>query len=446
MLSKPIRSPFQLGSFRRGPPRTMTTGAVVNVGPTPSAERKRITASTSTFHMLLEHRFTYVDKTFEIETMVSSDQKLLLCRPNRFGKSLTMSTLASLFRGHKYLFDGSLGFQRLAISESRWDWSAETHSVLHVNMQTVARRKGFRNCLLDSLTKLAEEHDVGQISQGSVKSATRDLVSGMARKSPSGKVVVLIDEVDAPVTDILHQLSLDEQQKVRASNQRTLRDFTSALEHLESEIRFQMYTGVTSMASLLIPGHITDLTFDEEIGSRLCGYTTKEIHSNFYEALMGLHHKFKVSVDDLNDKISEWYGGYSWGADSPEGGGRLHNPFAINTLMATQQFGPHWSTAMGPLFWLSDALADCNLDNVFRGRVPLQSRALASQWVSQQKETLDETMIRLMLLNHGLLTIDRVEVDPKTLVRIGSVTVPNKDVKEHALGPLLDTLYLGPVQ
>lgn len=276
-----------------------------------------------------------------------------------------------------------------------------------------------------------------------MKGATRDLIEGMARKSPSGKVVVLIDDVDAPVTDILHELPVERQRSVMAANQRTLRDFTTAIDHHEAQIRFLMYTGVTTMASAIIPGHIYDLTFDEEIGSRLCGYTKEEIHANFHDGLMALHHRTKLPLEELNEQIADWYGGYSWGA---EHGRKLHNPYAINYLMATQQFGPHWSTAIGPLLWLSDALVDCNLENALQGSVPLHTRSLVSSWSDfSEKNVPDEMMIRMLLLNLGLLTIENVEVDPKTLTRMGVVGVPNQDVKEYAVRPLLDSLYLGHV-
>lgn len=75
---------------------------------------------------------------------------------------MTVTTLASLFRGDKQFFDGSLGFQRLEIADSRWDWEGDKHSVLKLNMQSVARRRGFRDNLLDALTRLADQHQVGR--------------------------------------------------------------------------------------------------------------------------------------------------------------------------------------------------------------------------------------------------------------------------------------------
>lgn len=44
----------------------------------------------------------YVDKTREIYRMVSKPEgQFFLSRPRRFGKSLTLSTLESVFKGEK---------------------------------------------------------------------------------------------------------------------------------------------------------------------------------------------------------------------------------------------------------------------------------------------------------------------------------------------------------
>lgn len=52
-----------------------TSSAVVNVGIT--TQPKRNTSSISTFHMLIEHGYTYVDKTLDLERLVTADHKFL---------------------------------------------------------------------------------------------------------------------------------------------------------------------------------------------------------------------------------------------------------------------------------------------------------------------------------------------------------------------------------
>ena len=59
----------------------------------------------------------YIDKTRYIYDLCSpADSNYFLSRPRRFGKSLTLDTIAELFSGNKTLFEG------LWIAD-KWDWS-----------------------------------------------------------------------------------------------------------------------------------------------------------------------------------------------------------------------------------------------------------------------------------------------------------------------------------
>ncbi len=57
----------------------------------------RLSLSTSSFAKLREAERIYVDKTALIYTLACRQEKFFLTRPRRFGKSLLVSTLASLF-------------------------------------------------------------------------------------------------------------------------------------------------------------------------------------------------------------------------------------------------------------------------------------------------------------------------------------------------------------
>ena len=79
---------------------------------------EKIATDIYTFSELREEGFTYVDKTDALYAMVSgeSGKQFFIARPRRFGKSLAVSTLKSLFEGRREFFRG------LAI-EPKWDWS-----------------------------------------------------------------------------------------------------------------------------------------------------------------------------------------------------------------------------------------------------------------------------------------------------------------------------------
>ncbi len=91
-------------------------------------DMEKVATDIYTFSELRESGFTYVDKTRELYSMASGEwgKQYFMARPRRFGKSLAVSTLRSLFEGRRDLFQG------LAI-EPLWDWSKKW-PVLHLSL------------------------------------------------------------------------------------------------------------------------------------------------------------------------------------------------------------------------------------------------------------------------------------------------------------------------
>jgi hypothetical protein len=77
---------------------------------------KKLPIGIQAFDKLIEGGYIYVDKTEIIHRLVTTGATYFLSRPRRFGKSLLLNTLKSLFEGQQALFSG------LWI-ENQWDWS-----------------------------------------------------------------------------------------------------------------------------------------------------------------------------------------------------------------------------------------------------------------------------------------------------------------------------------
>jgi Predicted AAA-ATPase len=72
----------------------------------------------------------YVDKTEYIyELCRPPSRPYFLSRPRRFGKSLTLDTIAELFLGNKALFEG------LWIAD-KWDWT-QTNPVIRLSLDAI---------------------------------------------------------------------------------------------------------------------------------------------------------------------------------------------------------------------------------------------------------------------------------------------------------------------
>lgn len=77
---------------------------------------RRFSIGIQNFEQLRNNNCVYIDKTELIYKLTHSNSVYLLSRPQRFGKSLLVSTLEAYFQGKKHLFEG-LAMERL---ETEW--------------------------------------------------------------------------------------------------------------------------------------------------------------------------------------------------------------------------------------------------------------------------------------------------------------------------------------
>jgi hypothetical protein len=63
-------------------------------------------SGTADFREIREKGALYIDKTKYLVNLIDSGKAYFLSRPRRFGKSLTVSTLESMFKGEKEFFIG----------------------------------------------------------------------------------------------------------------------------------------------------------------------------------------------------------------------------------------------------------------------------------------------------------------------------------------------------
>ena len=76
---------------------------------------QKLPVTQSSFEAIIKENLLYVDKTRQVLTLLDQGKYLFLSRPRRFGKSLLVSTLKSLFEGKKQLFKG-------LYIEDKWEW------------------------------------------------------------------------------------------------------------------------------------------------------------------------------------------------------------------------------------------------------------------------------------------------------------------------------------
>lgn len=340
--------------------------------------KKRFPTGIQTFSKIRGGDYYYVDKTPYLLDLLQ-EQFVFLSRPRRFGKSLTLDTIAELFEGNQKLFKG-------LYAEAHWDWT-QTHPVI---------RLGFAGGIMDNQEKFVEnvksqlkyqaKHLKIEIDDTqSISLILRDLIEIVTTQS-NKQVVLLIDEYDKPILDNLHD-------DITATLMRdALKDLYSIIKEQDRNIRFVMLTGVSKFSKVnLFSGlnNLTDITLKPEY-SALCGYTQQELENVFKDELIGV---------DLN-LVKRWYNGYNWTGQA------VYNPYDILLFLSNsqKQFKPYWFETGSPAF-LMQMLVDKRID------VTSLQNIGGNDQILSQFEVGDISPIALMFQT-GYLTIDTVTQMP----------------------------------
>ena len=106
---------------------------------------KKLPIGISTLREILEENYIYVDKTRLAQELIENGKYYFLSRPRRFGKSLFLDTLRTIFSGDKELFKG------LHIYDNGYEFVK--HPVIKISLSPsnivlrVSRNKDFPNLL-----------------------------------------------------------------------------------------------------------------------------------------------------------------------------------------------------------------------------------------------------------------------------------------------------------
>ena len=309
---------------------------------------EKIATDIYTFSELRKDGFTYVDKTDALYAMASGEfgKQFFIARPRRFGKSLAVSTLKSLFECRRELFAG------LAV-EPKWDWSKKW-PVLHLDMGSVQAPDvaEFRTLLSSHLLRRADELGVEGLAGETPAIMLIRLIDALAAKSPDGRMVLLVDEYDKPLLGHLMKpdvtLFRDE-----------LKAFYSVIKTLEPKQRFTFITGVSKFSKVSIfsdLNNLNDWTMDANAAT-LFGYTHDEVLKYFPERIRALAEANALTGDGAFAKIVEWYDGYRF----EEFAEPVINPVSLGKCLQKRKFANYWAETAMPTF-LVDILRSRPLD------------------------------------------------------------------------------------
>ena len=309
---------------------------------------EKVATDIYTFERLRKEGFTYVDKTGVLNEMTSGEwgAQFFIARPRRFGKSLAVSTLKSLFEGRRDLFKG------LAI-EPKWDWSRKW-PVLHLDMGSMQARSAdeFRELLCKHLAHRAAEAGVDPGKDEIPSIMFTNLIDALAAQSPDGRMVLLVDEYDKPLLGHLMKPDVTEFRD-------ELKAFYSVIKTYESKQRFTFITGVSKFSKVSIfsdLNNLNDWTMHPGMAT-LFGYTHEEVLKYFPGRIHALAEANGLDDKRAFDEIVSWYDGYRFHPSAKP----VINPVSLGQCFQRCEFADYWSKTAVPTF-LIDILKKHPLD------------------------------------------------------------------------------------
>ncbi len=283
-----------------------------------------------------EGNFLYVDKTEYVYRMTHSDAKFIfLSRPRRFGKSLLVSTLKYYFQGRRKLFQG------LAIEALEKDWTV--YPVLHFDMSVAKHtdKEQLELMLDDQLSGYERIYGLKSEKDKGPNLRLKRLIETACTQTGQ-KVVVLIDEYDAPLLDVVHE---DTTLPVLRN---VMRNFYSPLKACDPYLRFVFMTGITKFSQLSIfseLNNIENISMLEQYAA-VCGITEEEILTQMSPDLDILAGKLGLNREDTFARLKAKYDGYHFTWPSPD----IYNPFSLIRAFANAKLDSYWFGSGTPTY------------------------------------------------------------------------------------------------
>lgn len=355
-----------------------------------------------TFERIRTENLVYVDKTkYVYDITHRGDVYFFLSRPRRFGKSLLTSTFHSYFSGKKELFKG------LAIDKLETEWTE--YPVLHFDLSGAKHtsKEELEQYLDYMLTD--QEKDFGITNHPAGANNRFSNLIRTAYRQSGKKVVVLIDEYDAPLLDVMHDKeSLNVLRNI-------MRNFYSPLKLNEPNLRFVFLTGITKFSQLSIfseLNNITNISMDSPYAG-ICGITKEELETQMSVDIDDLAVALRKSREETIQELTRYYDGYHFAWPCPD----IFNPFSLLNAFNKKKIQAYWFSSGTPTYLL-EMMRKYDF-------LPTQFGRMEAHDTDFDAPTEEMTDIVPLLYQSGYLTIK----DYDDFSGLYQLNIPNREVE-----------------
>jgi len=396
--------------------------------------KKAVPVGIEDFERIVREDYYYVDKTLLIEELLINRAPVtLFTRPRRFGKTLNMSMI-------KYFFDvknkeeNKKLFENLKIYNSEYMGEQGKYPVIFISLKDL-KGDTWEECLkrlklfifdlyaeFEYIREKMNEWDKRKFEKVLYEKEDADymmslkFLSDILYKYYGEKVIILIDEYDAPIINAFDKGYYNE-----AVN--FFQTFYSSALKTNNSLKYGILTGITRIIK-------------EGIFSGLNNLYVNTILSRDYSEYFGLLESEVIEMLDYFDmkykieEVREWYNGYIFGESE------VYNPWSIVNYIREKEIKAYWANVSG------NTLLENMLNHA--GESVYEDLKRFTDGESIEKYISDGTTIKSLLSNDdeiwqlllysGYLTKDRKqkEIDVTTeYTDVYNLRIPNKEIRKY---------------
>ena len=385
---------------------------------------KKLPIGLSDFKKLIEGNYYYFDKTNFIDEIIKDGSEVkLFTRPRRFGKTLNMSMLKYFFdikeaEENRKLFkdlyiektenfkeQGQYPVIFLSLKDLKADNWESMANYLKVLISNLCLENKYLLKNLDSFDKDLFESYINKNAKTESLKDTLKFLTRILYEKYNKKVVVLIDEYDAPLVSAYHN-------KYYEKAKDFFKTFYSSV--LKDNVYLQMGV-MTGIIRVIKAGIFSDL-------NNLNTYT---ILSDFYPNCYGLtEEEVKKSLIDYNleyemGDVKDWYDGYRFGKTE------VYNPWSILNFLHAKELRAYWVDTSGNDL-INDVLKIVRKDIIRDLKKLFDGKGLKQNLsgTSDLSRILSEEEIWELMLFSGYLTVEEKIDEDYYILRL-----PNREVR-----------------
>ena len=301
-------------------------------------QKQALPLGSSNFVSLRQATEIYVDKTSLIYKLTQNKGFYFLIRPRRFGKSLLISTIETLFES------GIKEFSGLSIAQK---WSDKTYRVAKLDFSEIMEFSDIEDFKRQLSDYIASKFKTAGFKRITDDENTYSQLCKWLSTLNADSLVVLIDEYDAPLTKCLDNPKLFKE----VSN--ILNNLYLTLKCNENCLRFLFITGITHFGHSIISqlfDNLEDISLNP-VNATLLGFSENEILAYFEDYLFHAAQSLNTSENRIVELLRGNYSGYSF---KLQGNAHVYNPWSVLNFFNYPELGfcNYWFTSGGNPFTL----------------------------------------------------------------------------------------------